>query len=162
MDALRKSFENLGFQNVRTHVQSGNVVFESEEIDLIKIEQNIARKIEQDFGFIVPVIAMTPEKLKHIIDYNPFLKETEKDQNYFHISFLSSIPENYYPGMFTDKKLAGEEIVFNGKTVYLYCPNGYGRTKLTNNLLETKLKVGATTRNWKTANMLLKMAEKTI
>jgi uncharacterized protein (DUF1697 family) len=162
MDALRKSFENLGFQNVRTHVQTGNVVFESEETDLIKMEENITLKIKHDFGYIVPVMAMTAEKLKQIIDSNPFLKETEKDQNYFHISFLSSIPENYDPGLFTDKKLFGEEIAFTSKAVYLYCPNGYGRTKLTNNFLETKLKVGATTRNWKTANVLLKMAEKTI
>ncbi|MDZ7614310.1 MAG: DUF1697 domain-containing protein [Flavobacteriaceae bacterium] len=162
MDDLRKCFENLGFQDVRTHVQTGNVVFESEETDIVKIEENITRRIEHEFGFIVPVIAMTPEKLKHIIEYNPFLKDTEKDQNYFHITFLSSIPENYDPRLFTDKKLAGEEIVFNGNAAYLYCPNGYGRTKLTNNFLETKLKVGATTRNWKTTNILLKMAEKTI
>ncbi|MCK9403428.1 MAG: DUF1697 domain-containing protein [Chitinophagaceae bacterium] len=162
MDALRKSYENLGFHDVTTYVQSGNVIFAGNDIELNNLEQKISRQIEKDFGFEVPVIVLTIDKLKQVIDNNPFLKDPNKDQTFLHVTFLSSKPEHYDHKTIEDKKQNGEEIFFSDNAVYLYCPNGYGRTKLTNNFLEAKLKVGATTRNWKTTNELLKIAKQTI
>lgn len=162
MDALRKSYENLRFHNVTTYVQSGNVIFAGNDIELNKLEQKISRQIEKDFGFEVPVIVLTIDKLKQVIDNNPFLKDPNKDQTFLHVTFLSSKPEHYDHKIIEDKKQGGEEIIFSDNAVYLYCPNGYGRTKLTNNFLEAKLKVGATTRNWKTTNELFKIAKQTI
>lgn len=162
MDALRKSYENLRFHNVTTYVQSGNIIFAGNDIELNKLEQKISRQIEKDFGFEVPVIVLTIDKLKQVIDNNPFLKDPGKDQIFSHVTFLSSKPEHYDHKIIEDKKQNGEEIIFSDNAVYLYCPNGYGRTKLTNNFLEAKLKVGATTRNWKTTNELFKIAKQTI
>jgi uncharacterized protein (DUF1697 family) len=161
MDALRKLYENLGFQNITTYVQSGNVIFTDKNIDVSKLEHEISRQIEKDFEFDVPVIVLTIDKLKQIIDNNPFVKDSDKNHTFLHVTFLSSKPNIYYYKQIEDKKLGGEEIFFSDQAVYLYCPNGYGRTKLNNNFLEAKLKVGATTRNWKTTNELLKIALRT-
>jgi len=162
MDALRKLYENLGFQNVTTYVQSGNVVFTGDEIDVNESGQRISQQIEKDFGYEVPVIVLTLSKLKQVIDTNPFLKDNNIDIAYLHVTFLSSIPDHYDHKIIEDKKQGEEEISFSDNAVYLYCPNGYGRTKLTNNFLESKLKVGATTRNWKTTTELLKIAQQAI
>jgi uncharacterized protein (DUF1697 family) len=89
------------------------------------------------------------------------VKDSDKNHTFLHVTFLSSKPNIYYYKQIEDKKLGGEEIFFSDQAVYLYCPNGYGRTKLNNNFLEAKLKVGATTRNWKTTNELLKIALRT-
>ncbi|MEI7502267.1 MAG: DUF1697 domain-containing protein, partial [Paludibacter sp.] len=159
MDALRKLYENLGFQNITTYLQSGNVVFTCNAQDQKKLEQILSQQIAEVFGFEVPVIVLTNDKLIQVIDNNPFLEDTDKDVNFLHVTFLSTIPNHHDFKIIEDKKQNGEEIVLIDDAVYLYCPNGYGRTKLTNNFLEAKLKVVATTRNWKTTNELLKITE---
>lgn len=159
MDALRKMYENLGFRNVTTYVQSGNVVFTSSNIDVDMLEQEISQQIEKDFKFDVPVIVLTADKLNQIASDNPFLKSSNIDHAFLHVTFLSSKPNFYDYKQMEDKKQNEEEIFFSDTAVYLYCPNGYGRTKLTNNFLEAKLKVRATTRNWKTTTELLKIAQ---
>jgi len=159
MDFLRKSYENLGFGNVRTYVQSGNIIFTEKNIKPDELAQVILQQIKKDFGFDIPVIVLSIDKLKQIIDSNPFLKDNNKDETFLHVTFLSSKPQKVDLNIIKEKKLKGEEIIITDNAVYLYCPNGYGKTKLTNNFLETKLKVGATTRNWKTTNELLKIAQ---
>lgn len=162
MDALRNLYENMGFSNVTTYVQSGNVIFSGQDIGIRVLEKQIYQQIEKEFGFQVPVILLSIEMLKHIIDNNPFVEDNNKDKSFFHVTFLSSIPEKYDSNIIKDKKQDDEDIAFSNYAVYLYCPNGYGRTKLTNNFIESKLKVGATTRNWKTTQELLKIAEQII
>ncbi|TAG11077.1 MAG: DUF1697 domain-containing protein [Sphingobacteriia bacterium] len=162
MDALRKSYENLGFHNITTYVQSGNVIFSGNNVNPNELVQIITRQIETDFGFKVPIIVLTINNLKKIIDSNPYLKDSNKDTTFLHVTFLSSKPQKINFTAVEEKKLSGEEIFFTDDAVYLYCPNGYGKTKLTNGFLETKLKIGATTRNWKTTNELLKIAQEKI
>ena len=159
MDALRNLYDNLGFHNVSTYIQSGNVIFRSNDIDTHKLEQKIFRQIEKEFRFEVPIFVLSVDKLKYIIDNNPFLKDTNKDMAFLHVTFLSSKPDYYDTKVIEDKKQEGEDVIFVDDAVYLYCPNGYGRTKLTNNFLEIKLKTGATTRNWKTMIELLKISQ---
>jgi uncharacterized protein (DUF1697 family) len=160
MDDLRKLYENLGFHNVTTYVQSGNVIFTTKDIELDKLRQKISKEIEKKYRFEVPVILLTIDKLKQIIDNNPFIKDSGKDQSALYATFLSSKPGQFDFNAIVEKKQNNEEIIFSDNVVYLYCPNGYGRTKLTNNFLEAKLKVEATTRNWKTTNEILKIAER--
>jgi len=162
MDVLRKIYQDLGFQNVTTYVQSGNVVFTENNYEPGKLEQKISKQIEKDFGFEVPVIVLTIDNLKQIIDNNPFLKDPDKDPAHLHVTFLSSKPLLYNKETIESKKLNDEEISFSNNAIYLYCPNGYGSTKLTTGFLENKLKVGATTRNWKTTNELFKIAKQII
>lgn len=161
MDTLRVTFEKLGFQNVTTYVQSGNVVFSGKAQKSEELAQIIARQINKDFGFEVPVIVMTIDRLKNIIDNNPFVTDSNKEKAFLHVTFLSSKPGKFDPNAIEEKKSNGEEFFFTDNAVYLYCPNGYGKTKLNNTFLETKLKVPATTRNWKTTHELLKIALQT-
>ena len=161
MDALQKLYKNLGFNDVTTYVQSGNVIFTCENIEQKKLEQKISRQIEDDFGFNIPIIVLTIDDLKQIIDNSPFSKDSNKEQTYLHVTFLSSVPENYDKESIETKKQGGEEVAFTNKAIYLYCPNGYGKTKLNNNFIEAKLKVVTTTRNWKTTNELLRIAIQT-
>jgi uncharacterized protein (DUF1697 family) len=162
MEALRLLYENSGFQNVTTYLQSGNVIFSGKEIDTNELEQKISRQIEKEFGFDVSVIVLSLDNLKRILDNNPFIKEINKDQAFLYVTFLSSKPDHYDPEIIENKIQNEEEISFSDNAVFLYCPNGYGRTKLTNNFLEARLHVSATTRNWKTTGELLKIAEQTI
>jgi len=159
MDALRKSYENIGFYNVTTYLQSGNVIFSCNDIEINYLEQKISLQIEKDFGFEVPVIVLTIDKLEKVIENNPLLKDPNIDQAFLHVTFLSSKPDHFNRSTIEGRKQNGEEIFFTDSAVYLFCPNGYGRTKLNNNFLEAKLKVGATTRNWKTTTELFKIAK---
>lgn len=158
MDDLRMLYEKLGFRNVTTYIQSGNVLFSGELRDLDELEHQISKQIENDYGFEVPVIVLTVDKLSEIVANNLFLTDQEKDSSFMHVSFLSSAPVNYDQESIERKKQSGEEVIFCDACIYLYCPNGYGRTKLTNNFFESKLKVAVTTRNWKTTTELLKIA----
>ena len=158
MADLKTLYENLGFSNVKTYVQSGNVVFQSKAEKTELLEQKIHEQIKNKYGFEVPVIVMTVDKLKTIIDSNPLKDDPAKEEKFLHVTFLGSKPENYDEEAIFSKKAGQEEIVITDEAVYLYCPHGYGTSKLNNNFLENKLKVTATTRNWKTTNELLKLA----
>jgi uncharacterized protein (DUF1697 family) len=158
MDALRKLYEQLGFHSIATYVQSGNILFTTKTAEPHKLAQAISMKIKTEFGFEVPVIVMTPDTLKSVIDKNPFSTDAQKDPSFFHVTFLASKPLSFNQNLIESKKMAEEAIHFGGEAVYLYCPNGYGKTKLSNSWLESKLKCISTTRNWKTVNELYKMA----
>ena len=160
MDALRKLYENLGFGQVTTYVQSGNIIFTSSNADTRELERQISLQIEKETGWKIPVMVLTFDKLKQIIDNNPFTKDPNNNPAFMHITFLWSAPLLYDSASIENKKQPEEKIAFSNDAVYLYCPDGYARTKLTNNFIEAKLKIGATTRNWKTANELLKIAQK--
>lgn len=162
MEALRTSYQNLGFYDVRTYVQSGNVIFSGKNQEEAVLEQQISEQIKKDFGFDVPVIVTSADSLAQIIMNNPFLGQTDKDRSFLHVTFLSVIPKNFDMLTLETKKQNGEEVFILKNAIYLYCPNGYGNTKLTTHFFETKLKVSATTRNWKTTNELLTIAQKLI
>lgn len=159
MEALKRLFESLGFQKVTTYVQSGNVIFSSALSDVKKIEKLITSQIEKDFGLKIPIIVLTIEELKQYIEDNPLIKN--RDEAFLHFTFLAERPTEIdcKKERIKDKKMENEEIEISERVVYLFCPNGYGKTKLTNTFLEKTLKVTATTRNFKTTNQLLKIAE---
>ena len=159
MNILQKQYENMGFRNISTYLQSGNVIFSSDCSSKNELQQNISQQIEKNFALIVPVVVLTVNDLKQIINKNPFGKDHTKNPSFLHITFLASIPDTYNHEAIENKKQPGEEIAFSDAAVYLYCPNGYGKTKLTNTFLENRLKVVTTTRNWKTTNELLKIVE---
>ena len=159
MGALKKAYEEMQFKNVTTYIQSGNVIFQYATSKPAELEQKISGQIQKKFGFEVPVMVLLPQELKEILDNNPFANDPEKDIFYQHVTFLASVPKDPGLEVIDQKRAPGEEFRLMGKAVYLFCSNGYGRTKLTNTFLENKLKVRATTRNWKTANLLYTMAE---
>src|SRR5258708_9060732 len=92
MDQLRKSFEALGFEQVKTYIQSGNVVFRGGKVSTQVLSRKIEAKILGDFGFSVSVISRTQDEMERTIQNNPFLKERGIDQTKLHVTFLSEAP----------------------------------------------------------------------
>jgi len=157
MPDLKTLSEDLGFTKVQTYIQSGNVIFSAREKSNKKLEDKISSAIKSKFGFDVQVIVVTPEEIEYVIQNNPFIKK-KKDLEKLYVTFLSeNLPaENI-------KKLnavdySPEEYIIDGRYIYLFVPNGYGKAKLNNNLFENKFKVFGTTRNWKTVNKLFELS----
>ncbi|MCK3683025.1 DUF1697 domain-containing protein [Maribellus sp. YY47] len=159
MADLKTAYEALGFQRVTTYIQSGNVVFESSETDQEKLSKKIHLQIQSTFGYDIPVLVVNVDSWQQIIEQNPFAKDSSKDPAFLHVTFLASAPELSSKDAILTRLSNGEEIQITSGAVYLYCPHGYGRTKLNNNFLEAKLGVQATTRNWKTTLKLLEIAK---
>ena len=150
MDILSNLYQELGFKNVKTYIQSGNVIFNHPENTTDKHEKNISAKIAEHFGFLTKVIVLTENTLNEIIRNNPFLSDNKKSTDFLHVTFLDKVPEVMNLNKISNLAFSPDEFIAIGKTIYLYCPNGYGKTKLNNTFFEKKLGVNATTRNWKT------------
>jgi len=157
MEELRLTLQKLGFTGVSTYIQSGNVVFTTGEIATSHLAAQIAEAIKTGFGFEVPVMVLSAAELKTIISNNPLNNGTNYTA-FLHITFLADPPVAFNLSEIEARKQGDETIVVADKVVYLYCPHGYGNTKLSNTFLESKLKVSATTRNWKTCGELLRMS----
>jgi uncharacterized protein (DUF1697 family) len=155
MEELRTAYDSLGLTNARSYLQSGNIVFEHHGADPATVRSKIERKIKQSFGFDVFVLIRTRDELQRLVDRNPF---TGRDEDKLHVTFLSEEPETFLTEELVKAKEGAEEFSKGGKEIYLFLPYGYGNTKLSNNFFERKLKVAATTRNWKTVNALLTLA----
>ena len=159
MDALKALYTELGFSHIETYIQSGNVVFRHKSNDLKELEKIIENSIRQKFGFEVPVIIKEMEELRQVIASNPFLEDETKEISKIYVTFLSSVPDMERFNKIGAGQNFEEEYKLFGDAIYIYCPNGYGNTKLSTNFLESKLKLPATSRNWKTPLELLKIAE---
>lgn len=153
---LKTMTESLGFERVVTYIQSGNmVVYADANTACHAIADSIAKGIAQKFGLEVAVLAITPAELRNIIANNPY---ADKDEKALYVTFLHSQPQPDRKAMLEATVIENEFFTLAQKTVYLYLPKGYGTTKIHNNFLEQKLKVKATTRNWKTTTILADMA----
>ena len=157
MTELQELFITLGFKQVRTYIQSGNVIFSAPKATEGKLCAKIQQGVLKRFGHEVPVLVRTAAELEQVAAANPFAK-LRAEPTKLHISFLSEPPSP--DGL---KKLqaiaAGKDRFEMGKrVVYLHCPDGYGQTKLNNGALERALGSGATTRNWKTVLELCRLA----
>lgn len=154
MAELKGLYESLSFKNVQTYVQSGNVVFESEEQEVEKLTKSIEAQIEATFGFSVPVLIRSADDFKHVIESHPFANE---DPIRVLVTFLYERPEQSKwdeLGLYKDKV---DQFALGEQEIFLFCPGGYGRTKLSNTFFEKKLDVICTTRNWKSVNALYEM-----
>ena len=157
MERLRAACAALGFTEVKTYVQSGNVIFASPDRSLVALAKRIERKILEEFGFSVPVFLTTVKELEGVIHRNPFSQKPGIDPTKLHVTFLSGDPPPTALGILSPLAAGPEQLKVLGREIHLYCPNGYGNTKLSNTNIEKKLSVGATTRNWKTINTLLEL-----
>lgn len=164
MSDLLNLYNELGFINVKTYIQTGNVLFQTDEKDLSKISNMIQNKIKEIYEFEVPVIIRKNNEISTILKNNPFLEQENLDISNVYITFLNQNPLEEKVTKMTycrGKELNYEpdKFIINEKEIYIYCSNGYGQTKLTNNFFENKLKVIATTRNLKTLNNLLEIGK---
>jgi uncharacterized protein (DUF1697 family) len=160
MADLKKMFQGLPFENVRTYIQSGNIVFDTKPDEDQKLGNLIQEAILKTFAFIVPVIVLEEKKLLHVQQHNPFLTGRSEDVTKLHVTFLDRIPDQALVEKLKDAAVfLPDEWIIKENVIYLFCPNGYGKTKLNNNYFENKLKITATTRNWKTVNELVTMVQ---
>ncbi len=157
MPALRQAFTEAGYADVRTYVQSGNVVLCS-DADAGQLAGSCERLIKDSFGFDVPVIVRTGEELAEVVRLNP-LGKLAVDPKRYQVSFLTGELHPDVVGKLTELKAPSEKFVAVGREVYAWHPDGVARSKLWAALAGTKLGVGATSRNWTTVTALLAMAQ---
>lgn len=150
MKDLIDSLEGLNYKNIRTYIQSGNIVFETEKTDHIILADRIKETILRDFGFQVAVIIRSAKKFVNVSMNNPFITERNEKLNKLYVTFLTVEPDQAAIKHIKTFQSEPDEFILSGKEIYLYCPKGYGKTRLSNNFFEKKLNVTATTRNWNT------------
>ncbi len=148
MQDLAQLYEAMGFLNVRTYIQSGNVIFEAADEDGARVASRIEDGIRRRYGFDVRVLIKTAPQMRRVLDDKPF------DDERIFVTFLFQTPQHIPIDELNRVKQLSEQFHIAGDIVYFFCPDGYGRTKLSNNFLEAKLKVAATTRNWKSVRAL--------
>jgi len=158
MDQLRKAFEELGFEGVKTYIQSGNVIFKAPLQTSGNLVKRIEEKLLRQFGFPVPVVVKTSDELGEVIRNISLIKEKDIDLSKLHVTFLSCAPEKSALKTLETTPAGADQFRCFGQAIYLHCPNGYHQTKLSNNVLEKMLQVRTTTRNWKTVNQLYEMS----
>lgn len=154
MEDLKTVCRKLGMDGVQTYIQSGNVIFNSEESNEV-LENTLETAIRERFGMEVPVILRNTEELQASILRNPFFND-QTDVNKLHLTFLKDLPLDSNLKLLQANSYEPDAFVVVDKDIFIYCENKYHQSKLTNNFLEKKLKVTATTRNWKT---ILKLNE---
>ena len=159
MDELKDVHEVLGFKDVFPYIQSGNVVFTSDDTDVAQLRRHIEDGFEQKFGFHVEVIVRTSAELREIIENNPFQSQPGKESKWVVVLFLAGCPDDRAQEDLLKTYVGPEELFIIGKEVYIYYPNGIGRSKLSHSLMEKKLKTVGTARNWNTILQLQKLIQ---
>jgi uncharacterized protein (DUF1697 family) len=157
MDALKKMLENMGFQNVETYIQSGNVFLDSEEETAASVGFKIKQEIAKVFGYDVPVIMVSKTDLDLCFNNNLFLKENDCDSKKLYVAFVS---KELTPSAINDLKISNfkpDEAAIDTSRIYIKYAIGAGKTNLDQKYIEKKLNVVATIRNWNTVTKLFEM-----
>jgi uncharacterized protein (DUF1697 family) len=156
MKDLVRLFEAAGGTDVRTYVQSGNVVARASPAVAARLSRDVARAIEKRFGFPVPVVVRTADEMRRVAQGNPFL-EAGVAPEMLHVGFLADAPGKANAAALLARCARPEDLRVLGREVYLHLPNGVGRTKLTSRVLDTTLGTTVTLRNWRTVLALAEM-----
>ena len=158
MKDLSAMFVESGCENVRTYIQSGNVIFDAAPGVVTRLPELIAQQIADRFGYRTPVVMRTKDQLRDVVVNNPFL-EVGAAEDTLHVLFLADRPNpDRIEGLDPDRS-PPDAFVVRGQEVYLRLPHGVGRTKLTNDYFDSKLATTSTGRNWRTATTLLQLME---
>jgi uncharacterized protein (DUF1697 family) len=151
MTDLRARFDTLGHTDVRTYIQSGNVVFTAQAGQPARVRAAIEAALANDFGFDITVLLRTPAELAQVVKRNPYGTDA-------YVTFLDGAADKTRRSAIDSAPFAPDEFKVHGQEVFVRCPNGYGRTKINNTFFERKLATKATTRNWNTVTTLLEWA----
>ena len=158
MAELRSHLSDLGLEQVKTYIQSGNISFHASEKDYRKLEAQITKMIDEKYGYDVPVMVRQMEELQQIFENCPYLKE-EEDLRMIHVAFLSEAPTKAAFAELDLEQYAPDKAQLMERAIYIHYPKGSYGSKLSGNLLEKKLGVKVTARNWKTVIKLMGMLE---
>jgi len=154
MLALKEIFAAAGCTEVKTYIQSGNVVFRGKPgADVAAI---VKAGIEAQMGLKVPVVLRTAAEMGRAIAGNPFAKKGV-DEDGMHVMFLEHEPTKEQVAALDHARSTPDEFVVSGREIYLHLPNGAAKTKLTNAYFDARLKTVGTQRNWRTVLTLAEM-----
>ena len=159
MADLQTHLGELGWQGIRTYVQSGNVIFSTANEDAGHLARKITWKLQDKYGFEVPTLVLDPENMLQVIHYNPYVRDPATITDRLYVTFLFDRPHEDRVRELRQIEQSGEHFTVEDQIIYLYYPDGYGRALMDNNAFERALKVKATTRNWKTVNKLYELAQ---
>ncbi|MFY9152269.1 MAG: DUF1697 domain-containing protein [Prolixibacteraceae bacterium] len=161
MTDLKDLCDKLGLVNVQTYIQSGNLIFELDEPESVpSLENRLHLAFSEKFGFDIPVVVRTAQELVESISNSPFLKEQNAAIEKLHLTFLKKTPIDELIEKIKEFDYSPDRFEIFRKDVFVFCENGYGKTRITNDFFEKKLKVPATTRNWKTVLKLYELSNK--
>ena len=160
MKDLKALYEKFGYINVITYIQSGNVIFESATDNSDKIRNNLEQAITKNYDFSVDILVLSVTEFIRVLEKLPFKNfDLEKDGTKIIVTFLSDNPDSLCLEKMMTYAAPNEEMIPGNKALYFRFPDGYGKTKLTNVLMERKLKVSTTSRNLKTVVKLVELAK---
>ena len=157
MKGLAELFVAAGCAEVRTYIQSGNVVFRANDAAAAWIGAAITAAIGKRFGLAVPGVVRSAPELREAVRHNPFVGKGIDEARLF-VSFLANRPDRGKVASLDPKRSPPDEFVVRGGEIYLKLLNGAGKTKLTNAYFDSKLSTISTARNWRTTLTLLAMA----
>ena len=161
MTDLVSLMKKTGFKDAETFIQSGNVIFSN---PLGLTEEEITYKIEgainKKYGYNVTAVVRSEKEIRDVIALNPFLSENNFDPAKMAVLFLTERPSPDQIFKVAKVDYPPDKFRISGPEVFIYCPNGFGRTKLYTNFFENKMKVVGTARNWNTINKILEIAVK--
>ena len=163
MAALAASFEALGLERVRTYLQSGNVVFGAPASPPARlaerIEERLGRDLGRELGQAIAVLVKPERAWKAMLEGNPVAAEPATDPATLHVTFPFAPPPRPALAKLAALQPGADRYALAEGAIYLHCPGGYGRSKLSNTILERALGVAATTRNWRTVNELYRLTQ---
>lgn len=160
MRDLVKMLEELGLQQVKTYIQSGNVVCQSERTDRAALSAEITAAIGQSHGFAPAILLLTIDELQQAMQTNPF-PEGEAEHKSLHLFFMDAVPVNPDLDALTALKAESERFALLDKVFYLHAPDGIGRSKLAEKF-GRGWRVNITARNWRTVSQLMAMAREAV
>jgi uncharacterized protein (DUF1697 family) len=156
MAELARLFSAAGCRDVATYIQSGNVVFGADARTVARLPGELAAQIQRRFGVDAPVVLRTHAELAAVAGKNPFVS-LGADLARLMVVFLAETPARTALATLDPARSPPDELVVRGRDIYLRCPNGYGRSKLTNQYFDSKLKTVSTVRNWRTVLKLVEL-----
>lgn len=159
MAEFRDLLENNGFEKVHTYIQSGNIIFNHASTNHFDLSNEMEQIISKHYGFDVPVVVLYPEEIRAAMNANPFLSNPAIDETQTYFTFLKDTPSTAGVKAFEACNYPGETFILIDKMVYYFTSIGYGKAKFTNKIMEKKLGVPATTRNYKTTLKLISMTQ---
>jgi len=151
-------FERAGCSDVETYIQSGNVVFRAKNSLSGRLPMLISQALADRFGYRVPVLLRSAEELRSVVRGNPFLR-ARADHRALHVVFLADKPSAEQVAALDPDRSPPDAFSVRGREIYLHCPKGLGRSKLTNKYFDAKLDTTSTVRNWKTVLQLAAMID---
>ncbi len=160
MTDLSLLYKRLGYTENKTYIQSGNVIFKSRGLLTEKeTAQQIEAEILRKFRYSVPVMIRSVIELRGLFEKNPYLSEPGFDASKMAVVFLHDEVTDTQMEIMRNISYPPDKYQISGREIFIYCPNGFGRTKLYTNFFEDKMKVTGTARNWKTVTTILGLAE---